>query len=888
MTEKGRVKRPGTSVHDLSWPLTGRSAELEFVSDRLARRLGAIVLAGPAGVGKTRLGVECLAVATSRGFAPLRVSGTQGAAGLPFGAFAHLVPELAATSDRLEVLGQIAHAVIAAGSGKPVAVLVDDVHLLDESSAALTHLLATREGVFVLATLRSSEPAPDPILALWKDGLAERLELHPLALNDVDDLLAAALGGPVDGATVQALQKRTEGNVLFLRELVLGALDAGVLRQEDGVWRLGGLPAASSRLLEIIEARLGHLDEPAASALRLLALGEPLEVDLLPAIDPAIDVQALERRGLVRTDARGRRLAARLPHPLYAEVLRARLSPLRARDLARCLAHALGSTGARRREDTLRLAIWSLEGGGILKPEVMLQAATTARQRYDFPLAERLARAAMGAGAGFEAGLLLAQVCWLQGRARQALDQLEALESSASTDPQRTQLAMARISVLDWGLKQTDLALRVAEEAELAITDPASRDQVTAERARILGRSGRNGAAVAIAAPLMERVSGSALVSACFAAGTSMCVTGQFAEGMAATERGLAAHLRLEGPPLPFGPYLHLAIRCKILIGAGQIPAAVELARTEYEKAIAEGSIEAQSFLSFELAYAHLLEGRVATAQRVAAESAGAFRQLRWSLWVRNALAVRAHALALIGDSAGARAVLLELDALGVPPAELLGPEVLQARAWAEVAAGDAAAARLRLEEAAAMAKWSGAHALESAALHDLARLGRARETASRLGHLAGVVEGDLAAARARHGAALADQDSAELDGTSVAFERCGAVMFAAESAAEAAVAWLRGGEPRRATASQRRSTALAARCEGARTPSLALSTPAAAALTRRELEIARLAAAGLANKEIAARLYISHRTVENKLHAVYEKLGVAGRAELAGALDAS
>jgi DNA-binding NarL/FixJ family response regulator len=78
----------------------------------------------------------------------------------------------------------------------------------------------------------------------------------------------------------------------------------------------------------------------------------------------------------------------------------------------------------------------------------------------------------------------------------------------------------------------------------------------------------------------------------------------------------------------------------------------------------------------------------------------------------------------------------------------------------------------------------------------------------------------------------------------------------------------------------------LAARCEGARTPGLVTAVPARAALTPRELEIARLAAAGLANKEIAARLCLSHRTVENKLHSAYEKLGVQGRAELARTLE--
>jgi predicted ATPase len=247
MADSYRVTPRRAGIPDVTWPLTGRVAELEYVTARLANRQGAIVLAGPAGVGKTRLGVECLGIAASQGFVPLRVAATQGAAGLPFGAFAHLVPELAPTSDRLEVLRQIAEAVGARSNGKPVAVLIDDVHLLDESSAALTHLLATMEGVFVLATLRSGEPAPDPVVALWKDGLAERLELRPLGLRDAGDLLVAALGGPVDGAAVQVLQTRTEGNVLFLRELVLGALDAGVLRREEGVWRLGSLPPASSR-----------------------------------------------------------------------------------------------------------------------------------------------------------------------------------------------------------------------------------------------------------------------------------------------------------------------------------------------------------------------------------------------------------------------------------------------------------------------------------------------------------------------------------------------------------------------------------------------------------------------------------------------------------------
>jgi DNA-binding NarL/FixJ family response regulator len=86
----------------------------------------------------------------------------------------------------------------------------------------------------------------------------------------------------------------------------------------------------------------------------------------------------------------------------------------------------------------------------------------------------------------------------------------------------------------------------------------------------------------------------------------------------------------------------------------------------------------------------------------------------------------------------------------------------------------------------------------------------------------------------------------------------------------------------RQARVAQGRASALAARCEGARTPALTTAVLARTALTPRQLQIARLAAAGLANKEITRRLYLSPRTVENNLHATYAKLGVAGRDGLA------
>ena len=95
-----------------------------------------------------------------------------------------------------------------------------------------------------------------------------------------------------------------------------------------------------------------------------------------------------------------------------------------------------------------------------------------------------------------------------------------------------------------------------------------------------------------------------------------------------------------------------------------------------------------------------------------------------------------------------------------------------------------------------------------------------------------------------------------------------------------------RPGRSRDAAAAAQRSQALSRQCEGAATPALVLAdevTP----LTRREREVALLAAQGLASKDIAEKLFLSVRTVENHLQRAYEKLGIAGRDELAGVIGA-
>ena len=167
--------------------------------------------------------------------------------------------------------------------------------------------------------------------------------------------------------------------------------------------------------------------------------------------------------------------------------------------------------------------------------------------------------------------------------------------------------------------------------------------------------------------------------------------------------------------------------------------------------------------------------------------------------------------------------------------------------------------------------------------LHDAVRLGHPEPARSHLATLAERVQGEMVTTMARHALALASTDGLELERVASAFEGMGARLFAAEAAAQAQQAYLRAGRERLARVAGARASLLAAGCPGVQTPALRDAVPVP--LTVRELEIARLAADGLSSREVADRLRISVRTVDNHLGTIYSKLGVRSRAELSGVI---
>ncbi|WP_405514272.1 LuxR C-terminal-related transcriptional regulator [Streptomyces canus] len=325
---------------ELPWPFTGREEELELVRRSVAGGRHGIVVTGPAGRGKTRLVTEA-----GRGTDCARVAGTPETRGLPFAAFAHLVPETASLHRAVQLLSGVR------------LLIVDDAHLLDDASAALVHQLAVHGRTRLLVVATDGARSPGAISRLWTGELLPRLALEPLPREETAQLLAAGVGG-LEALTVNRLYRMCRGDLRLLRELVDAVREQGLLNQvpDSTEWEWRGPVPVTATVRERTEHLLDRRGPGERETLDRLAFGEPLPVDA-----GTLDLDALERLeadGLVHVDEQG---TARLAHPLHAPVLRAaagRLKTLRlARTPADCataletetaaLARAIGETDVR-------------------------------------------------------------------------------------------------------------------------------------------------------------------------------------------------------------------------------------------------------------------------------------------------------------------------------------------------------------------------------------------------------------------------------------------------------------------------------------------------------------------------------------------------------------
>jgi DNA-binding CsgD family transcriptional regulator len=676
--------------------------------------------------------------------------------------------------------------------------------------------------------------------------------------------------------------------VLYLRELVDEAARLDVFQRRDGLWCIDRLPAGSPRLAELVAQRLGALDEHERAALELIAVGEPTQLDMLDELVERDTVERLEVAGVAAIGRHGDRAVARPAHPLYGDVVRSSLPDLRRRRLTRSLADTLERQGVTGREDSIRLALWRLDGGGTAAPGLLLAAARHAHLAFDGATAERLAHAAWSADRTFEAAHVLADVLFARGRYVEQGTLLAGMAGIVTTDEQRVVVAVSRALGSFWGLADGEAAERILVEAEAEVTDPEWWSELRATRATLVGQSGRHREVLALLADVpVTTMSGRARLQAGLAEAFALPGVGRGEEALTRIDEAMSAGAQV-GPQLTlFRAGLLLSAKAMALVSLGHLDDAAEAARAGQEAAIATGNRAAAGFFGATLGWVQLHQGLLVSAQRTYRESATAFRASSHRGPLRWALGGLLFAAALARDREVATEAGRALDSLGAHPAALFDTAINRARAWELVAAGDPERARLLLWDAADEACSRGALLDEAAALHDLVRLGRAHEVAERLGRSAEVGQGAFLRILADNAAAYAHGDPSALGDAAERFAAAGFNLRAAESAMAASEASARAHDQRSAARWARRATELAARCEAPATVELE-GRAGPVPLTNREREIAQLAADGLSSRVIAERLFVSVRTVDNHLGRIYTKFGVAGRSELRDILRAA
>lgn len=870
---------------DVVWPLVGRDVLVDRAVAGLAGGSRSVFAYGPSGIGKSRVIRAAAERLADDGWLVLSASGNPALSAVPLGSLAPVLAHepasmVTAASDPVALFAAADAAVRRLADGRPVLLAVDDVSVVDQVSVTLVSQLVESGRLRLAATVREADPVPEGLQPIAAAPDAVRLDVAPLSVDHVAELLTRVLGGAVAHRDAVELHRAAHGNPLFLRELAIGAADAGSLVAVDGLWQLVGEPVGTPALRDLIRARLRLLGDDERDAVERLALCEPLAFDEFARPGAAEALARLEMRGLIRVDESTARMRVALAHPHYAAAVRDSLPRIRAMSLLLEQADLVASR-AMDPGDELRVAVWRLDAGRPSDPALLARSAALARLAHDRRTAERLAAAAVAAGADDAETLLMhGEVLWSLGRGEEALEVLARADRRAAADgaPDALLAAIgrARADVLGGDPLGTPRGLELLESLEAALP----------------GQSATLGLARSVLLVNLEFGHDAlATVEACAAASGDgeferavldlssampLSLVGRPDEAVAAAERAVGFAMR---PDSVIPRRRAEIVLAHVLIAADRLEEARGTVIESLHDAIRDDDELTARLDEFMMGRIFWQLGRLDTAARWFRDTVGG-AELHGPKSLREfALCFLAIVAAEQGDPATARAHRARV----VPGLERDSSVTALADAWIDAAEGsvDAAAGRVlaRVDEL----DGRGAVSVSSALLHHVVRFGSREHAAVAADRLAALLDATGAADVARrhaHARAEADADPAALRAAAEEWERTGSLLYAAEAYSSAGQAARADGRGREATADLHRAAALAAACEGARTPLLRFAD-GAEPLTPREREIASLAAQGLSSNEIAARLYLSPRTVNNHLQSTYAKLGIRGRHEL-------
>jgi DNA-binding NarL/FixJ family response regulator len=906
------------AVHS-SHVIVGREAELATLADFLTgehEAAAGLVVDGEAGIGKTtvvRAALERTASETRRLFARPSAGETE----LPYAALGDLlggvdedalarlpVPQREALEIALGgAAGAVNAATVARGllgllrgwcAERPLLVAVDDVQWLDRPTASALSFAfrrLTSEPIRVLLAVRTGEPAESP-LALTDWPSIQRLSIGPLELTELGALLRERLGERFSRPRLKTLAKASAGNPMFTLELaradVRGRPEAESLPEavaerlrglDDEVRAVASVAAAALRPSVELLLRAGVIREHLRSAVQVGLL--ELEDERLVFSHPLLAAGAY---GLLLPDER------RAIHSRLAEVAdnlverghhvsRSVLGPdEHAAEVLERAAEAAANLGdhAAAARFLLRAAELSPDPRGDAAVRRELRAAAEFESAGDVETASRLDRSLvdrLGRGvARAQARRQLVSASLGPSMSNEdAVRELSAALDDTTGDPAVQALVQVALADCTHSLGRFEESLAHAWKAfELAEQADAAATAVTALAYAgyaecLLGRDTSRSVGL-VSARWDESIVSTTGYSPRIVLGRIALFATSFAEAedlfrqelRVAEERGLEV--------------IEVIARSRLAetqLRAGRWEEALPNARLALEHARQATNPQVVMANAYPFAMTLAVLGRHDEARRLATEalaSAEEMRDFRFRVYHRAVLGLTALAEGDPGGSADvlepAWRLMLEhgIGNLSIFPVGHVLGEAL-------VAVG-------RIDEAETVA--TTLHACPAG------EKPWCRAMANRVHGLVASAHGDHASARDTMAAALeAHRQLPE------PFEQARTQLLAGR-VERSARNW-RDARTAFTDALQRFDQLGAARwseiaaSEIARLPG---RRPAdKQALTTREREIAALVVAGLANKDIAARLFISLRTVEANLSRAYAKLGVRSRTELAAHL---
>lgn len=516
--------------------LVGRHEELERMLANLRgdspteHRL--IVVAGEAGVGKTRFVDEVGTRARQLGFQVLAGGCINLSGAYPYAPFVEALRDLSRNlpPDPIERLpelgdGELGRLLFPAGlpataeaqaglsysspqaslfegllrflmqmaETAPVLVLIEDLHWADRSSLDLLSFLARNvrtDRLTLLATYRTDEvvrkhPLTPFLAELERSGRAERVTLARLGRKEMAQLLTAIQGGKPEPHIVDQIYARSEGNPFFAEELLATGSPSGRLPEtlrEVLLTRAASLTGRSQDLLGVASAAGRRV-----SGTLLATVSARKEEDLLPALREAVAHQIL----IVEESGTGEEDEYVFRHALMQEAVYANLLPGERTRLHESYAQALADTGELKGDTSTAGELahhWYAAHDLPRALESSVQAGLNAELVFAFPEAQAHYERALElwdrvpnptVRAGMDRVSLLesaARAAAVIGPSRAIAHLLSAVEIvDPDVDPGRAGLLQERLGQYRWMAGDSDGALAAFQEAvRLVPAEPPS------------------------------------------------------------------------------------------------------------------------------------------------------------------------------------------------------------------------------------------------------------------------------------------------------------------------------------------------------------------------------------------------------------------------------